>query len=436
MMDLVQNLPFLLRSWSHLHGFPSLSAYRDRRLRLLVEHAYRNVPFYRELYDQHGVRPEEIQTVRDLRRLPLIDKKQLQRYGREILCDRRLKPEELIRRQSSGSTGTPFVLWRTPAEERRLNLLRWRILYLLGLRPGDRMTGIRSLWGPVPRRFEWLMNLAQRTGLVRKTDLDCFLPPEKMYDQLAAICPDVLCGYTASLAQLAGYIEAARLQPLGMRFVVSGAESIPEETRRRMKQQWRVPVYDIYACTEMNSVAWQCPSSELYHVSDDSVLLEIEKDGRPALPGEAGEIVLTSLHSYAMPFIRYQTEDLAVASDAVCPCGLGFSTLQSISGRQTDRLQLPDGRDIHSSELLNPLELIAEAWISQYQVVQRAPDHIQIHIVPLQPVSVEQQERLLQALSEVTGPEVRLEIQLVPTIPLAPSGKRRFVIRMGGETGS
>ncbi|HEX5863320.1 MAG TPA: phenylacetate--CoA ligase, partial [Casimicrobiaceae bacterium] len=120
-------------------GATHLEGYRNRQLRRLLRHAAANVPYYRALWTSSGTRWEDVRSVDDIGSLPVTSKASLRRLPRESMLDASLDPDALLHHATSGSTGIPTHVWRTPIEERRLNLFRWRALRTLGLRLGDRI---------------------------------------------------------------------------------------------------------------------------------------------------------------------------------------------------------------------------------------------------------------------------------------------------------
>jgi phenylacetate-CoA ligase len=414
--------------WAALR-FPSwdrheLEAFQSRRLRALVRHAAERVPFYRELYSRHGVRPEDIRGLEDLPRLPVALRHEMQDRPFEELLARGFAPQKLIQRRTSGSTGYPFTTCRTWFEERLLHALR------LGqeLRRGLRLTGRRvSLDVGHGDRMDGMgTRLVRRLGLLRRDSVSCLLPAADILARLSQYRPDTLTGYPDALAYVAseaGEEDRRRIRP---RFISTGGESLTPDLRARIEERFGAPVHDVYGAHEFNLLAYECSRTGLYHVAEESVLLEVLNNGRPAAPGETGEVVATALHSFAMPFLRYWTGDLAVRGPWRCPCGAPCATLEKIVGRVIDRFVLPDGSKLHPYHLLEPL--VKEApWLRRYQLIQEAANHVVVKLQPLDGVAPRPEDlsRLRACLQAPLGEEVALEFQLVSELPPAGSGKFR-----------
>ena len=162
------------------------------------------------------------------------------------------------------------------------------------------------------------------------------------------------------------------------------------------------------------------------HVTADNLYVEILVDGCPALPGETGEVVVTDLHNYAMPFLRYRNGDLATASDRQCPCGRGLPLIEEMCGRTLDVLQTPEGRRI--SGVFVPMFFKDYAWVEEFQLEQTALDRIDVRIKPAAGYQPDLLPYLQQDLQRRIGASVRLEYHVVDKIPRTATGKHRPVI--------
>jgi phenylacetate-CoA ligase len=181
-----------------------------------------------------------------------------------------------------------------------------------------------------------------------------------------------------------------------------------------------------YASHEFPFMGWECPVSHELHTCDDAVILEVLRDGRPAGEGEDGEVVVTNLHAYAMPLIRYRLADVITRGADQCPCGQPFSTIRAVQGRMLDYFSLPGGRRLHPYRIMERLlQGGTDSWIRQYQFIQDRPEHIVLEVVPLQPVTNELRERIQQWVMPLLGEGVRFEVQVVDRIQFGPGGKYR-----------
>ena len=162
------------------------------------------------------------------------------------------------------------------------------------------------------------------------------------------------------------------------------------------------------------------------HITSENVIVEIIKDNRPAKPDEDGEIVITHLDNYAMPFIRYRTGDIGRQTNETCPCGRGLEIIKDIKGRTTDFIIAPDGRWVHGLALIYVLRDIP--GVLQYQIIQEDVDSIRILIVINDDFPPNGVEQIRESVVARLGSDVQVDVEQVSEITPDPSGKFRYVI--------
>ncbi|MBT8040440.1 MAG: hypothetical protein KJN78_09370 [Gammaproteobacteria bacterium] len=426
MLESLHTLGFTLSAFARPQlGRSRLKRYQWRKLQEIVRYAAAEIPFYRDCFRRHGFDPASLQNPEDIRNIPILDKRGMTEL-RESFSREEIARRHLVEHKTSGSTGAPIRILRSPAEERRLNMLRWRMQMMLGLRPGDRLAKVKTTWEPLSKQYDRLQGLAGKVGFLDARIFDCFENPAESHRQLLDFQPHVLSGYPGALVRIAlTHIEQGR-ELKCLRRVGSGGESLLPNQRQILEEAFGVPVYDVYGSSECNLAAWQCDETDHYHVNDDGILLEVCRNGVPVASGETGEVVITSLHSRTMPIIRYRLGDLAEAGPLQCPCGSPFSTIRRLQGRIADLFDLPDGRVIHPFEVLNEIVVEASDWIAEYQLVQTAPGCFFLECVPRRPAGEERLARLRAAVLAVLGPTTTLVIKLTDRIARSESGKLHF----------
>ena len=151
-------------------------------------------------------------------------------------------------------------------------------------------------------------------------------------------------------------------------------------------------------------------------------LVEILQNGEPVQEGEEGEVVITSLWSYAMPFIRYRQGDTATMGPKQCPCGAPVRTLARIQGRLLDLIPIPGRGSIHPYKVIMPL-VQGITWIKRFQFVQVAERHLRLLLVPAASPSNEDLLQVVHAVQRQLGVEIDVTLELVKEIPMLPTGK-------------
>lgn len=393
-----------------------LVAGQARSLQTLVGHAYEHVPFYRRLFRDAGVRPEDIRSAADLQRLPVIDKTLLRAQPIEDLIDRRIGPDTLIERHTSGSSGSPFRFFVDPAFDAFCKAQYLRPYLTNGRTPFDRLLRLTVMPGPEPQWF-------QRLGLMRESRLVGDERPETLLAGFLAARPTILQGYPSRLLALAGALERQRSRFAAPRMVFTDSELLTASTRTRIEQVFRAKVFDVFGSYETDNIAYECRERGGYHLAIDCVVPEFIADGRPALPGEAGELVCTVLHNHAMPLIRYSLGDIAAASAQPCACGRGLPLMSVIEGRLVDSVMRPDGLTESPLQFLARLDYISE-FALEYQVAQTAYDEFLVTLVCRRSLRNADRDVVADAIRK-QYPDARVTVVEATHIAHEPSGKRR-----------
>ncbi|CAG0982967.1 phenylacetate-CoA ligase [Burkholderiales bacterium] len=373
---------------------------RDRRLRAVVHHAYDNVPYYRELFRSAGIVPDDIRTAGDLVHVPLTAKADLRHAGEAAIVASNVEQRDCATFLTSGTTGEPFRIRVGLAEWQTRRMIDMRTLLASGVRARDEIV----ILGPEHRRPH---RLHDRLGLFRTSVVPGTSSPEEMQRALRALRPTVLWAYPTALRALlhgVGYRLEEACRP---RILITGTEMFDPVLRSRIDPA--VETFNFYGTNEVGRIAHECKAHDGMHVNIDHAIVEC-LDLDTGAPTEAtGEIVVTSLTAYAMPFIRYRVGDLTAPRHGACPCGSPFPRIEAPSGRVWDMITLPSGR------LFAPMAcatvLRRSAGIDQYRLTQVAPDRIVVELVPgagfCAPSLAQLGEELVRSLGEPVAIEFR-----------------------------
>ncbi len=422
-----------------LHGYRSatrLRLHQARKLRQIVRHAYHHVPFYRRLYDEVGLHPDDISGPEVLRHLPIVRREDIQSAPAEDLLARGVDRETCVVRRSGGSTGRPLTIV-TRREDLAYETLGWlRTWFRLGLKPTDLQVTIKDL--------EYLTNgndvrWFQRLGLLRVKYLSQYEPLSRLVQTLVRLRPDVLRAAPSNLKALAREIEFMSADPgIGPRLVFTTSETLTPSTRAQLQGIFRAPVFDLYGATEAGCIAWQCPKCSSYHVNSDYVVLEVIDHGEPVGPGQTGEVVVTNLFSCAMPFIRYSLGDVCeLQENNSCEGTRGSPTIRRLLGRTLDQITLANGRIVPPDAFtLDSIDGIVE-----YQVIHERidpdTDLLRFRLVRSKALRMEVLEAERREYEAWLGQHCRISIEFVESIPLDPAEKfRRVVSKVATESGS
>ena len=404
---------------------PLITRYRNWQLHRLIRHAYRNVQYYRKLFRAAGISPADIRSVRDLHRIPISSKEDIRSLSPETIVSRKVAPERLIVRKTSGSTGQPMTIRRSWFEERLLQQFRHMALFYLGHRPTYRMASIALIRTTHPRDRQLFMDFANRLGLYRQQQIDCRQPLDDICRKLIDFSPDIIHGFSGAVYQVADRFHSAPWPRPRPRLVTVGGEVLTPTMQNTIADVFKTPVFQLYGSHEFNLLAWQCRHGELLHVNEDGLILEILKDGRPVGDGQTGEVVATNLHAYTMPFIRYRLGDFVTKGPPRCSCGQQVATIKSIQGRMLDYFRLPNGRLLHSYEISIPVRRKLEPIIRQYQLIQEKENRIVMRISLANTLLPEDKKAAEDAIRAIVGKDVVFTIVEVDHIQRESSGKFR-----------
>ena len=405
--------------------------FQQIRLRRIIQHAYLHVPYYRTAMNEAGLRPEDIQTLDDLRKMPMLTKNDVREYLYFDLFSDMHDKKEMLKINTSGSTGSPFVTYaeRTQLEMRFAST--WRSTEWTEWRLGDRCARlwhqtIGMTWSQIAR--EYIDAFFQRRLFIpayemRESNIRDFIA------RLARHKPVLIDGYAESFNFLAHFLKTHEAPPFRPRAIMSSAQIMPEQVRRVIEEKFDAKVYDKYGSREFSGIAYECPEQDGHHVMAESYIVEILKDGRPALPGEIGEIVVTDLNNLCVPLIRYRIGDLAVAMDdtKLCACGRGLPRIGQVIGRTQAMIVCANGTWLPSSFFLHLFKDYDYA-IQQFQIVQSARGAFELKIVKADQFSEKTLALILDQLRKFTGADTNIDVSYVDVIPLVRTGKRSNVV--------
>jgi len=397
-----------------------LERVRERKIRRLISHAYHKVPFYRAIFEDRKIRPEDIRKVADLSALPLISKKDLQGLSAKEKLAAGCHPQNCRAFLTSGTTGRPLTVFYSRRDWTMLNLGSARAFFAMGMRPWHRMASFVGK-AATQKHKKWYEYL----GIWRGRDLSSWENPRSWIAHLRRWQPDVLIGYVMTLKILGEAVQDKGPQPWAPDLIISGSGVLDDFTRRFLASVFSCSVMDYYASFEAGTIAWECPTCDGYHLSSDTVIVETLADGKPVSPGETGEVVITNLHAYAMPFIRYRQEDEAVLSTRRPKCGRGLPLLDRIHGRADDCVILSDGRKIPSQPFYYSIEPVR--GVKRWKVVQEDLLTIRIDIEPSGEFSEDSRRLIERNLRKAIGDGMTLKFSIGPSIPVHPSQKFRQV---------
>ena len=395
------------------------------RLTRLLAHAYETVPFYRERFQALGITPQDVHGPADVARIPVLTKEELGTHRSKLASS--AGPKRVSAWATSGSSGDPLTVVRDRASTAYARAAMYRGHRWFGIDIGAREA---RLWGvPVDlstrfreRTKDWLMNRIRASAYQ--------LDEESLYGfyrRVVGFKPTYLFGYASLVYEFARFILDEKLDGKGLklRAAITTSETLHDSQRLAIESAFDCPAVNEFGCTETGIIAFQCPAGGM-HIPVEAVYVEVEPDDLVGPPG-LGRVILTDLHNYAMPIIRYDIGDLAAFSDSICSCGRNLPLLKDVTGRASDIIITPDGRRIHTIifyYILYGLES-RSGGIKKFQAIRDAPNSYAIKLV--RDVNFREEDFTLvkRNLAEYLGDQVKIRYRFVDTIERTEAGKHR-----------
>ncbi len=353
-----------------------LDEYHLIKIQNLVAYAYKNVPFYRSLYQRAGCHPGDIKSLKDFQSFPCITRDDVITNRAELVS--RNYAGAVFEDSTGGSTGRPMRFTMDRATALWSNAVETRYRGWYGVKPGDKRAWV---WGALKDFPQWRVQDRLAAYVKRYRYLNAHTMSEKNMAAFAAMLlawqPAMFRAYPSTLSLFAHYLDARRITGIRPKLIETSAEKLTAAQRAHLTRVFNCPIAEHYSSWEIYDIAYQCPEGSL-HVSEDRYLELVEND-KPAACGHTGEVVITALNQYAMPFIRYKNADLGIYAEKPCSCGRCLPVLQDLVGRMQEVLFRPDGRIVNGSIMAYIMHNRPE--VSQFQAFQPDTTHIEVRLV-------------------------------------------------------
>jgi len=392
-----------------------------KKLRAILKYAYENVAFYHQRFNIAKVKPNDIRSIEDLKKFLRLQKSEVQRNFYSLISTK-IDAERCRRHETSGATGFPLTI----VAEKRASIIMAANKLRHYVENDGRLFGDKYVL-LLPKRNSneptVLGSFIKHLGILRRRRMCTQDPIEDIIERLVKFKPDAIDALPSFFLLLARKLENRR-KVIRPRLVFSSGELLDVKSRKLINSTFKAEMFDVYGCTEVGNVAWECSEHAGYHINMDLVVTEFLKDDEHVAAGESGEIILTALWNYAMPLIRYKIGDVGTTSDETCPCGRGLPLMKVIEGRFDDFIILPSGRIIPPFVTSIYFEKIEE--ITEYRIIQETKQRFLIQIVLRGEYNDAVCLQLKNRFIKEFGEDVIIDIKVVDAIPR--SGKLRRVV--------
>jgi phenylacetate-CoA ligase len=406
----------------------TLQKYQFQQLGKVLVHASRTVTFYRDRFEAAGIDPTAVKTPEHLGQIPLLTRSELQKNHSALISDAIPRDHgKTFETATTGATGQPVKVASTEMASQF-----WKVIYL--------------------REHQWHdRDLSQKLAAIRYLGDDKAMPPNgvqgniwgspelhvfktgpavllniksNIHDQADWLCrqnPGYLMSYPSNILALANHCIAEGIRLPNLQQVRTVGEILGPEVRQACREAWNAPIVDMYSCQELGTIALQCPDHEHYHVQSENLMLEVLNDqDQQCGPGETGRVVITTLHNFSMPLIRYEVGDYAKVGEP-CACGRGLPVLDQVLGRQRNMLRLPDGGQFWPVFGINILA--PDLPIKQFQFVQKCLDRIEARLVTERVLSEDEENHFTDVVRQHLSYPFNIDFLYLDNIPRSKGGK-------------
>lgn len=395
------------------------------KMKGLLDHAYRNVPWYRNIFKERGLSPADIKSHEDLRLLPVLGKEDLRQSANDFTASSYSAKTSIIK--SSGSTGVSVKFARDRKSTGYGRAAMYRGHRWHGVNIGDMEA---RLWG-VPISFKDMVTHKVGDFLLNRFRERSFDLTEEVMDEFYTAMkrkrPAYLMGYPSLVYQYAVFLKSrGDVLPFAIRMVKVTSETLFDYQKEVIEEVFKCPVVNEYGAAEVGLVGFECPSSRM-HLMSECVFVEEDNSGE-GLSDDSRDLIITDLNNYAHPIIRYRLGDRGRLSSDSCVCGRGLPLIESIQGRTSDVVFRDDGSPVHSAVFSYILKEITKAGmgVSQYKVYQDSVGQLRIEIVKGDTYREDAEIFLNESVCKILGKGTVIEIDYVDMIKRERSGKLRY----------
>ena len=401
-----------------------LEEYQMQQLERLLHHAYKNVPYYRRVFEERGLKPKDVKTKEDLTKLPILTKEVIRNNFHNLLAQN-VPKKEFFLVKTSGSTASPLsFFWHKnmtiPKEEGFI----WTIWNIAGYKFNEKRLDLT--W----ERLNYRSWRYDPIGRMLKLSA-CTLNEEALYSYLNLINkfqPKVLKSIPSNLVVFADFMQKNKISiPPSIKIILCTSEMVYPWQRELIEQVFKCPLFTFYGQSERVVLATQCEVSSAYHIFPEYGTTEII--GCDDLPvrnnGGKGRIIGTGFNNYAMPFIRYETGDIALWSNERCTCGRNYPLLKSIEGRENEYFVSKGG---HLIPMISVSYSSIMKNVKQFQFHQDTEGKVVLELVPLPNFTQDDAQKILNDL-KLEIKDIDIKIEYTDIIHRTERGKYKYIMQ-------
>ena len=402
-----------------------LEKYQNKKLKLLIKHAYENVPYYHRIFREKGLIPDDIKFKDDLTKLPYLTKDDIRNNFNDLIA-KNYRINQLQSVHTSGTTGSPLEFYWDKNVQIMENAFIRRHWKWAGFGLNDMRITLRGNVIVPPSQKKkpfWRYNIPEKQVFFSAFHMNS----ETLGDyanKIKNLSPKAIQGYPSTIYALAKYMSENEII-IPASAVFTSSEPVYAIQREVIENQFQCKIYDLYGLSERTVAAGQCSEGN-YHIFSEYGIMELSKNDEIVSDHDFCEIISTGLNNYGMPLIRYKTGDSTKFKNEACECGRHLPLMEPVETKLDDVIIDKDGNVLSPSVLTHPFKPLSN--IEKSQIIQESKDKLIIKIVKRKGYSEKDSTFLLNELRARIGSDMTIELDFVDDIPLTKAGKYRWIV--------
>jgi len=406
-----------------------LLEFQEKYLTKLLTHTYENVPYYHYTLRKIGVINDGTVDLSKFNQIPILTKEIMRKHHKELISMDYAK-RKWYYNSSGGSTGEPIRFVQDDLYGKWGNAANYYWYKdILGIDEpnvkkvflwGSERDLFKGGFGSKANFINWLNNtLFLNSFRLTEEDMENYIKILNTYK------PDLIRGYAGSLYELSRYAERKNKAIHKPNVIISSAETLKEEMREKIETVFGTKLYDFYGSRESNNLAGECKEGLMHILAFHNYVEILDNNCQPVKEREEGRVIVTNLHNYSMPLIRYEIGDIAERGPDRCKCGNKLPSFQKVTGRITDHLIKEDGTFISGSALTLTFNLIE--WVRAFQIIQEEFKKVRILVVPNGMINDLDKNNINNKIKFLLGHDCKIEWEIANNISTTQSGKYLYI---------
>ncbi len=397
-------------------------AWTQERLYKTLQFSVNHVPYYKKTLGPFKPRFNLMIDKLDLSELPILTKDTVRKEFKALVADN-LNDKRVRTDKTSGSTGAPMQFLLDNESDIKQFASIWRVLNWCGYKFGDKYASLDTTYEKKTKAltaYDLRQNCLHTPFVnLNKENIESYVKKLKRFN------PALIKSYPSSLALACYWLKEKQINDFRPKAILTCAETFLDKQREIISEVLQCPVFDFYGQNERACLISTCEEGR-YHIHEEYSFVELQNDVDDTGLGEnSAQIITTSFDNFAMPLIRYQTNDRVLLNNAAsCGCSRTYKTIAKIIGRIEDAIITPEGRKVTRMDV--PFKY--SPGIQEAQILQNNVNSIEVKIIKSSDFQQVDIDTLLHHLQQRLGDSMKINFHYVADIPLGPNGKKKFIV--------